>query len=273
MPPPPTPTRRARRAALILALAACAVAVVVAVAGPSSGGTDAMGGASGDGGAGSSSIDAAGMDREAGMSEQDRPRAGRPAASAPEEDEATTERWPEVEWRDSVAVGLPTGGALVRGVRIPTEGRHFFTWDPVRETKPNRPWRRFGTDHAVRTTLRVLAEHRRAFPRAPRLGVGDLSRPRGGDFGTDYGPIGHVSHQNGLDVDVYYPLEDGAERAPLSVEEIDLGLSQDLVDRFVAAGAEKVFVGPSTGLTGPPDVVQAIPNHDNHIHARFPAEG
>jgi murein endopeptidase len=180
--------------------------------------------------------------------------------------------FPRPEWRDSVAVGTPEAGRLVRGVRFPREGRHFFTWDPVERESPNRPWRRWGTDDLVRTVLEVLAEHRRAFPRAPRLGVGDLSRPHGGDFGPQFGIIGHATHQNGLDADVYYPLKDGRERAPLSIEEIDLPLARDLVDRFVAAGAEKVYVGPSTGLTGPPGLVQAIPNHDNHLHVRIPGE-
>ena len=60
-------------------------------------------------------------------------------------------------------------------------------------------------------------------------------------------------------MDVYYPLRSGAERAPLSVDEVDLALAQDLVDRFVRAGAVKVYVGPSTGLTGPAGVVEAIP--------------
>jgi hypothetical protein len=68
---------------------------------------------------------------------------------------------------------------------------------------------------------------------------------------------------------VYYPLRSGAERAPLAVEEVDLPLAQDLVDRFVEAGAVRVYVGPNTGLTGPAGVVQAIPNHDNHLHVRI----
>jgi murein endopeptidase len=123
----------------------------------------------------------------------------------------------------------------------------------------------------LQTALRVLADFGRAHPGAPRLAVGDLSRPHGGDFGPQYGSIGHATHQNGLDVDVYYPLESGRERAPESVGEVDLRLSQELVDRFVAAGAERVYVGPATGLGGPPDVVQAIPNHDNHLHVRIPA--
>lgn len=178
--------------------------------------------------------------------------------------------YPPVRWRDSIAVGEPEAGRLIRGVRLPREGRDFFTWDPIKRTKPNRGWRRYATDDLIRVILRVLDEHRDAYPRAPRLGIGDLSRTHGGDFGPQFGYVGHASHQNGLDADIYYPLKSGLQRSPQSVEEIDLGLSQDLVDRFVAAGAERVFVGPNTGLTGPPGVVQALPYHDNHIHLRIP---
>jgi murein endopeptidase len=174
-----------------------------------------------------------------------------------------------VEWKHSVAVGDPAAGRLVRGVRLPREGRHFFTWDPVRRRSPNRPWRRYGTDRLVRLVLRVARQYGRAHPRAPRLAVGDLSRPRGGDFGPQFGYIGHASHQNGLDVDVYYPRADGRERAPRDASQIDRALSQDLVDRFVAAGAHTIFVGPNTGLAGPPDVVAALINHDNHLHVRI----
>lgn len=175
----------------------------------------------------------------------------------------------DIDWRPSVTRGLPHAGSLAGGVMLPSEGVHFFTWDPVRRTAPNRHWRRWGADHSVRTTLRVLGAHRRAFPDAPRLGVGDLSRRGGGDFGKRWGKVGHVSHQNGLDVDVYYPRRDGLERAPARPAQVDLALAQDLVDRFVAAGAERVFVGPSLDLRGPPGVVQALANHDNHLHARF----
>jgi hypothetical protein len=175
-----------------------------------------------------------------------------------------------IHWRHSQAIGLPHAGRLVRGVRLPAEGAHFFTWDPIRRRSPNRAWRRWGTDDLVRTTLRVVHAYAAAHRGAPRVGIGDLSRPHGGDFGPAFGAIGHATHQNGLDVDVYYPLRSGAERAPLSVDEVDLALAQDLVDRFVRAGAVKVYVGPSTGLTGPPGVVEAIPLHDNHLHARLP---
>jgi murein endopeptidase len=123
----------------------------------------------------------------------------------------------------------------------------------------------------VRTTLRIVRDFDAAHPRAPRIGIGDLSRPRGGDFGPRFGLPGHASHQNGLDVDLYYPRLDGRERPPESPDEIDRRLAQDLVDRFVRAGAEKLFVGPSTGLRGPPGVVVSLINHDNHLHVRLPA--
>ena len=178
---------------------------------------------------------------------------------------------PQVEYRDSVAVGVPEAGSLVRGVRFPAEGRAFFTWDPIRRERPNRTWRRWGTDDVVRTTLRVLREFSQDHPGAPRIGVGDLSVRGGGDFGPEVGGgIGHATHQNGLDVDIYYPLKNGAERAPLSVGEVDVELAQDLVDRFVAAGAVTVYVGPNLPLSGPPGIVVPLVNHDNHLHARFP---
>ena len=121
---------------------------------------------------------------------------------------------PRIRWQRSLAVGDPAAGRLIRGVRLPSEGAEFFTWDPVKRRSPNRWWRRYGTDRLVRMVLAVVREYAAAHPGAPRLGIGDLSRPRGGDFGPRFGYIGHASHQNGLDVDVYYPRADGRERAP-----------------------------------------------------------
>ena len=175
-----------------------------------------------------------------------------------------------VRWRQSTAIGTHTAGRLVNGVRLPPESPDFFTWDPVLRRSPNRPWRRWGTDRLVRTVLRVARDYLEAHPVAPRLTVGDLSRPHGGDFGPRFGYIGHASHQNGLDVDIYYPRSDGRERAPRDASQIDRPLSQELVNRFLAQGAEVIFVGPNTGLTGPPRRVQPLINHDNHLHVRLP---
>ena len=175
----------------------------------------------------------------------------------------------QVHWQHSTALGTHTAGRLEHGVRLPAEGRTFFTWDPVLRRSPNRAWRRWGTDRLVRVVLGVAREQRAAHPRGPRLAIGDLSRPHGGDFGPRFGYIGHASHQNGLDVDVYYPRADGRELAPRDATEIDRRRSQELVDRFLAAGAQVIFVGPNTGLRGPPGRVQALAHHDNHLHVRL----
>ena len=178
-------------------------------------------------------------------------------------------RFESIRWRRSRSVGLPWRGRLVDGVLLPAAGARFFTWDPVLRRAPNRPWRRVGSDRLVRTLMRVLADFSAAHPQAPRIGIGDLSRPRGGDFGVRYGLPGHASHQNGLDADLYYPRLDRRERPPRTVAQIDRPLAQDLVDRFVRAGATYVFVGPSTGLVGPRKIVQRLAHHDNHLHVRL----
>jgi murein endopeptidase len=98
--------------------------------------------------------------------------------------------------------------------------------------------------------------------------VADLSRPHGGPFGRNFGGLGHSSHQNGLDVDVLYPRVDGLERRAQSPALVDDALSQDLVDRFVGAGAVCVFTGWSLPLSGPRKVVVKLAHHDDHMHVR-----
>jgi len=196
-----------------------------------------------------------------------------PQAREPVTPRPASRTYGRVRWQRSAALGDPAAGRLARGVRLPAEGRRFFTWDPVLRRSPNRPWRRHGTDRLVRVLLAVSRALARDHPAAPRMAIGDLSRPRGGDFGPQFGYIGHASHQNGLDADVYYPRSDGRERAPRDARDIDRGLSQYLVDRFVAAGASVVFVGPSTGLRGAAGRVQVLTNHDNHLHLRLPPAG
>jgi murein endopeptidase len=175
-----------------------------------------------------------------------------------------------ITWRESRAIGEPYAGRLVGGVQLPAEGRDFWTYDWGLRASPNRPWRRWSTDRLVRTLLDVLAAHRAAHPEAPRIGIADLSRPHGGPFGKNFGGLGHASHQNGLDVDVLYPRIDGLERRAWAPWLVDEALSQDLVDRFVAAGATHVFTGPRLDLRGPRRIVMKLVHHDAHMHVRIP---
>jgi murein endopeptidase len=169
----------------------------------------------------------------------------------------------------SRALGRPWGGRLVNGVQLPEVTLDWLTWDPVLKEIPNRPERRWGTAKLLRTLQSVLAGYHRAHPQALQVLIGDLSRPRGGIFDRRFGGLGHASHQNGLDADVYYPRRDGRLRAAYRPDQVERALAQDLVDRFVAAGVQFVFVGTRVGLRGPRRVVEVIPHHNDHMHVRI----
>jgi len=168
-----------------------------------------------------------------------------------------------VHWHRAASHGLPYAGSLHGGTQLPVEGSDWVTWNPVADRVPNRPYRLYGNELTIRKLLAVAAAYRAANPDAPRVLVGDISFRQGGPMEQ------HRSHQNGLDVDVYYPRRSRGRRPPSTSGQIDRKLAQDLVERFVAAGAEKVFVGYATGLRGPSGVVVAYPNHENHMHVRF----
>jgi murein endopeptidase len=171
--------------------------------------------------------------------------------------------------RRSRALGLPWHGRLRHGVQLPEAGPGWLTWDPVFERVPNRSWRRWGTQALLAVVERVLGDYQAAHPDLPPVLVGDLSRPRGGIFDRRFGGLGHASHQNGRDADIYYPRRDRALLAAFRPRQIDRKLAQELVNRFVAAGAQFLFVGPHTRLRGPRRIVQVIAHHDDHLHVRI----
>ena len=200
-------------------------------------------------------------------SSTDAPPAARPPATTGRVHRtvARADPYPVIEWHHATSVGLPYAGSLVDGTELPVDGPDWVTWDPVTDSVPNEPNRLYGNEHTIRTVVSVLEAYRAANPGAPRVVVGDISFKGGGPMRDE-----HDSHQNGLDVDIYYPRRDGVLRAPVASDEIDLRLAQDLLERFVAAGAQMVFVGYSTGLQGPSGVVIPYANHEYHMHVRFP---
>ncbi|MDX6541611.1 MAG: hypothetical protein QOI71_3221, partial [Gaiellales bacterium] len=54
-----------------------------------------------------------------------------------------------------------------------------------------------------------------------------------------------------------------------AVAQVDAPLAQDLLNLFVRANPEFVFVGPHLSLHGPPGVVEPLVGHDNHMHVRI----
>jgi hypothetical protein len=174
---------------------------------------------------------------------------------------------PAVEWHTATSVGLWYAGHLVDGTQLPVEGLDWVTWNPNTDSTPNLPQRLYGNERTIRAILSVLSRYREAHPNAPQVVVGDISLRGGGRMDQ------HVSHQNGLDVDIYYPRLDRRLGAPISTRQVDRYLAQQLLDGFLAAGAKVVFVGYSTGLRGPSGVVVPYPNHENHMHVRFRPPG
>ncbi len=170
---------------------------------------------------------------------------------------------PEVVWRNSISLGLPYHGRLIDGVQLPVNSPYWTTWDPALDRVPDRGYRRYGSAKLIHLLLSVTKAYHDEHPNAARLVIGDISRIGGGPLDE------HVSHQNGLDVDVYYPRVDQREIAPTTVAQVDVPLAQDLLNLFLAADPEFVFVGPDLPLHGPAGVVEPLVGHDNHMHVRI----
>ena len=190
-----------------------------------------------------------------------------PVVIPPEPPAADQVAPPRIEWGNAASHGLPYAGHLHGGTQLPIEGADWVTWNPNTDSTPNRADRLYGHERTIRRIVDVLGTYRREHPKAPRVVIGDISFRDGGPMDQ------HVSHQNGLDVDVYYPRRDGLLRAPTSPAQIDRRLAQILLDAFLKAGAKVVFVGYTTDLRGPAGVVAPYPNHENHMHVRFANPG
>jgi murein endopeptidase len=180
-----------------------------------------------------------------------------------------TPTYPLIKFHKSRSVGKWFDGRLIRAVQLPAEGPDFFTYDGVKLRRPDRGWRRWGHDRMIRTLLAATHTYRAKDPGAGRVGIGDISRRHGGWFGARYGGLGHDSHQVGLDVDVYYPRKDGLEKRAKHPWQIDRPRARALLRTFLRFHPKLIFVGPHTGLRGPPKIVQKLAFHDDHMHVRL----
>ena len=103
---------------------------------------------------------------------------------------------------------------------------------------------------------------------AQRVGIMDLSRTHGGRSAQLRRARPRVAPERARR---RHPLSaQGRDRGrAIKPSQVDRELAQDLVDRFVAAGAVKVFVGPHLHLKGPKNVVVPLIYHDDHLHVRI----
>ena len=96
----------------------------------------------------------------------------------------------------AMAIGYYPRGCLQGGVELPLSGP---TWQVMRVVR-NRNW---GHPELVRFLERFAPQAAKATG-WPGILVGDMAQPRGGPL-----PFGHLSHQIGLDVDIWFtPMPD-----------------------------------------------------------------
>ena len=169
---------------------------------------------------------------------------------------------PDCERHRSISIGSPGNGRLVDGVLFPATGPDHFAWS-FRAQRIGGSYRtRWGHCHVVRAVLRGLAAYRDRNPHAPLVAVGDMSLRHGGDID------GHSTHENGRQIDIYFPRRDRKYREPHTVAQVDLRLTGELVRAMLSSGADQILIGPNIRIATPPRVIR-WPNHDDHLHAMF----
>jgi penicillin-insensitive murein endopeptidase len=192
----------------------------------------------------------------------------------------------------SEAVGFYSDGSLLNGVSLPPESpAHLKIFRPR-----NRGW---GTETLIRTLLGAISEFHREFSAGDRVQIGDLAAEYGGPISST-----HISHQNGLDVDIAYLRMNHVERDPNDrgnhgfgevfvknkrlTKNFDLKRNWFLLKAFVGQGnvvrifvdpeIKRAFCGQSKKLdpfgtnsrrTSVLRRLRPYPNHDDHFHVRI----
>jgi murein endopeptidase len=169
---------------------------------------------------------------------------------------------PDCRDHRSRSIGSPGAGRLENGVLFPAMGPDHFAWNFREQRIGGSDRTRWGDCRVVRAVLRGLAAYRRRNPEAPRVAVGDLSLRHGGEID------GHSTHENGRQIDLYFPRDDRRFREPRTVAQVDLRLTRELVRAMLDAGANRVLIGPSIRIRAAAGVVR-WPHHDDHLHAIF----
>ena len=162
----------------------------------------------------------------------------------------------------SRSIGSPGAGRLEHGVLLPATGPDHRAWNFREQRIGGSARTRWGHCRVVRAVLRGLAAYRRRNPEAPPVLVGDLSLRHGGEID------GHATHENGRQIDVYFPRRDRRLREPRTVAQVDLRLTRELVRAMLDAGAHEVLIGPLIRIRAAVGVAR-WPHHDDHLHAMF----
>jgi murein endopeptidase/LysM repeat protein len=182
--------------------------------------------------------------------------------------------------RGGLGVGAPDVGHLVGGVAIPPGDGYALRF----------PDSAYGTSHAVAELVRALGLHRESTSYTGVIGLGSMSRPRGGPLGK------HRSHQTGRDIDIQLPRRtDVPAWLPLTPRRVDWRAVWDLAVAFAEVDATVVYldyalqrelyramkaagIAPDElarilqyprGWAAHRGLVRHEPGHTAHLHVRF----
>lgn len=179
----------------------------------------------------------------------------------------------------SISLGLPNGGALLNGVRMPKDER----WVVVDESHA------YGTEETVQNLARVIGHVAAEFEDTPPLHIGHISAPGGGPLSP------HRSHQSGRDVDLAYYYANGGSwyqratpsnldaartwtliRAMVTQTDvefllIDRSLHAPLREYAERAGDDSAWLDDLFRGTPPsrPPLIRHLSGHATHMHVRF----
>lgn len=185
-----------------------------------------------------------------------------------------------------ISRGRSNKGRLYHARPMP-EGNGYF----LRDHRPNS----WGTDTTIRALATVFDSYAQAFPDAPPVNIGDLSKMRGGKLKP------HKSHQSGRDIDFgFVHLGASGKNAHqhftrASVANLDAEKTWFIVEQLARTGAvEVIYVDNSvqkmlyryaSGKLSPEQrefffssprhknsasaLLRHWPGHKNHFHVRF----
>ncbi len=179
-----------------------------------------------------------------------------------------------------LSIGTPAAGLLVNPMPMPY-GPFWVLRHPLES---------YGTAETIAFIITAIEDVEARFPGSPRLVIGDISRPDGGQLSR------HRSHQAGRDADIgfYYARGRVSDFASARRKDLDLARTWALVRAFLTdTDVERIFIDKSLiavlyayarrdanededwlddvfgRLGGQKGIIQHEKRHKDHMHVRF----
>lgn len=120
----------------------------------------------------------------------------------------------------------------------------------------------YGRSSTIQAIIYICGQWAKQHPNEPRIGVGDISLPDGGDTQS------HQTHEEGVDADFSVVTNNGKEEPSNWRQE---NYSRSLTQAFVDLVWNNPVLKPTLVYFNDPDIkgVEYCAGHDDHLHVRF----